>query len=154
MTSEDQASEPGVGDSVALPWWDVRRSGVLQLYIGLCWAFTPLALTYLRERIGQSIGIGFIGIGLVWVVGHVALIYCVFRLRLIQRAGSKLLFVAAVVTASVGAGGTAVLVIVPEALSMRDFKLVAALPPLLTAALGLLSLSVRRSGPHSSLPHT
>jgi len=149
MTSEDQASEPGVGDSVALPWWDVRRSGVLQLYIRLCWA-----LTYLRERIGQAIGIGFIGIGLVWVVGHVALIYCVFRLRLMQRAGSKLLFIAAVVTASVGAGGTAVLVIVPEARSMRDFKLVAALPPLLTAALGLLSLSVRRSGPRSSLPYT
>jgi hypothetical protein len=104
--------------------------------------------------IGQSIGIGLVVIGLVWAVGHLALIYYALRLRLIQRVVGTALFVAAVVQATVSVGGIALLVVMPVDFSMSHFKLLVILPPLLAGALALLSLSARRAGPRPSTPYT
>src|SRR5579859_3448034 len=113
MAVEDQPSQAGTQARAALPWWDIRRPGTLHLYVALCWSLTPLALTALRELLGQNLGVVLMVVGLVWVVGHLALIYCVARLHLIQRTAGSVLFVAAIVLASAGAGGTVLMIFAP-----------------------------------------
>lgn len=156
MAATDQISEPGAGVRAALPWWDVRRPGTLHRYVGLCWIATPLALTYLLEHElpGQHLGVGLLVVGLVWVVGRVALIYYVLRRHLIQRPIGRLLFVAAVILASVAVGGIALLIFMPDTLSVSDLQLLVRFPQLHLGALALLSLSATRSGPRPSSPHT
>ena len=154
MTAEDKTSQPGAGARDALPWWDVRRPRTLHLYIGLCWAGTPLALLYLHGLLGQHLRVVLMVAGLVWAVGHVALIYYVLSFHLIQRPLGRLLFVVAVIAASAGAYGTALLTFMPETLSMRSLEFVPTNPQLLFGAIALLSLSVTRFSPRPSAPHT
>lgn len=92
--------------------------------------------------------------GLVWVTGHVALISCALRLHLIQRLAGRLLFVLAVIAASVGAGGMALLFFMPDTLSVSDIRLLVGAPYAHLLALSLLSLSATRSGPRPSSHHT
>ncbi|MGZ3665989.1 MAG: hypothetical protein ACXVDA_16085 [Ktedonobacterales bacterium] len=153
MAAEDQTSEPGAGVRGALPWWDVRRPGTLHRYVGLCWISTPVALIYLHGLLGQHSGAGLMAVGLVWVVEHVALVYCVLRLHLIQRSVGRLLFVAAVMLASAAVGGIALLIFIPDTLSVSDLQLLVRLPQLHAGALALLALSATRSAPRPSTPH-
>ena len=154
MAAEDQTSQPGAGARGSLPWWDVRRPRTLHLYVGLCWAGTPITLVYLHGLLGQHLGVELMVAGLVWAVGHVALIYYVLRFHLIQRPLGRLLFVVAVIAASAGACGTALLTFMPETLSMRGLEFVLTNPQLLFGAIALLSLSATRFSPRPSAPHT
>lgn len=156
MASEDRAPEADAADSRVLRWWNVRRPGALHLYVGLCWGLAPGALIYLRDLIGHHIGVGLVIGGLVWTIGHMPLIAGVVRFRLIQRASGWCLFVVAVITATAGVGGFAIMAILPEIppeiLPMSSVKVVTTLPPLLPGALAWLSLSASRSGPRPHSP--
>lgn len=152
MAGEHHASRADTRVTENRPWWDVRHPGTIHFYVGLCWGSTPLALVHLREVIAANASLGLTVFGLVWIAGHVALVAGVWRLCLIQRAVGWLLFVAAVMQATVAVGGIAVLTVVPEALSMSTFKLFITFPPLLTGALALLSLSARRSDARPPAP--
>lgn len=154
MAAEDQTSQPDTEARDALPWWDVRHPRTLHLYVGLCWAFTPLALANLHELLGQHLDVGLRVAAVVWVVGHVALISCVLRLHLIQRPLGGVLFGAAIVAASAGIWGIALLIVIPETLSTSDLKLVSTLPQLYICALPLLSLSATYSSPQPPTPQT
>jgi hypothetical protein len=157
MAAEPQTFQPGAGPRSAFPWWDVRRPGTLHLYVGLFWAWTPVAIIYLHQLSGQHFGAWLIVVGTVWVAGHIALVSCVLSLRLIQRTAGRVLFFAAVVLATAGVAGAALLTVTLDTLPMSDFnlfKVVAALPQLVVSALALLSLSARRSSPRSSTPTT
>lgn len=154
MMAEDQTSELGAGTRGAVPWWDVRRPGTLHRYVGLCWISTPLALIHLHEQLGQHSSTGLMVIGLVWLVGHMTLIFCALKLHLIQRPVGRLLFVAAVIAATLGVAGISILTFMPETLSVSDLKLVVTIPQLLSGSLALLSLSATRSSPRPSTSHT
>ncbi len=154
MMAEDQTSQPSAGTLDALPWWNVRHPRTLQTYVGLCWAGTPLALTKLHELLGQHLDVGLRVAAVVWVVGHVALISCVLRLHLIQRPLGGVLFGAAMVAATAGIWGLALLIVIPETLSTSDLQLLVAAPHLLLFALPLLSLSATYSSPRPSTPQT
>ncbi len=156
MMAEGHTSQPGAETMDTLPWWNVRHPHTLQLYVGLCWAFTPLALTYIREHglLGQHPGIGLMVAGLVWVVGHAALISYALRMHLIQRLAGRLLFITAVILASVAIDDVAILILMPETILVSDIQLLGTAPHLLAGALALLSLSSRYSSPRPPTPHT
>ncbi len=149
MMAEDQTSQPGAETLDTLPWWDVRHPRVLQTYVGLCWISTLIALPYIHEHglLGQHPVIGLMVIGLLWVVGHAALISYALRMHLIQRPVGRLLFITAVILASAAVSGMALLFVTPETLSVSDLQLLVVAPHLLFLALPLLSLSSRYSRP-------
>ncbi len=156
MTAEDQTSRPGAGTLDTLSWWNVRHPRALQLYVGLCWVSTLIALPYIHEHglLGQHPGIGLMVIGLLWVVAHAALTSYALRMHLIQRPVGRLLFITAVILASVAVGGMALLNFMLDTLSVSDLQLLGAAPQLLVFAVSLLQLSSRYSGPRAQTPHT
>lgn len=156
MMAEDQTSQPGAGTLDTLPWWNVRHPRTFQLYVGLCWASTLIALPYIHEHglLGQHLGIGLMVIGLLWVVGHAALISYALRMHLIQRPVGRLLFITAVILASVAVCGIALLPFMLDTLSVSNLQLLGAAPQLLVFALALLQLSATYSDPRPSTPHS
>jgi hypothetical protein len=92
-------------------------------------------------------------IGLVWVVGHAALMSYALRMHLIQRPVGRLLFITAVILASVAVSGMALLNFMLDTRSVSDLQLLVVAPYLLLFALPLMQLSATYSDPRPSTPH-